>query len=137
MKLFLDACIITYLIEAKEPFFSAVQHTLRTICEDKRNIPVAISRLSIFECLVEPVRRHDHALVKQYRSFFSRQDLKIVEIDAAVMERALHLRTSYHLRTPDALQAASALESAPAGSVVFIGGNRSFAHVSELNSRII
>ncbi len=136
MNLFLDACAIIYIIEAKEPFYSKVQKTLHYIADEDPDTSIAISRLSILECLVHPLRQQENSTIEQYRFFFARQDLQIIELAPEVVEKALWLRVNYSLRTPDALQAASALELAPRG-LLFLTGDKSFNRVPELNVKII
>jgi predicted nucleic acid-binding protein len=94
-----------------------------------------VSRLSLLECLVKPVRERNTPLIERYRSFFSATDLTIVEIAPLVIERALLIRADSNLRTPDAIQAASALSlTEPA---IFVTGDIGFSKVSNLSSQII
>ena len=136
MSLFLDACAIIYLIEAKEPFYTKVQKALRLIADKNPDTAIAISRLSILECLVNPLRQQENFIIEQYRSFFARQDLQIVELNPDVIEKALWLRVRYNLRTPDALQAASAL-TLPAEKLLFLTGDKSFNKVTELDVKTL
>jgi len=136
MNLFFDACVIIYLIEAKEPFCSQVQEKLQDITKDNSDATIAISRLSVLECLVNPLRTQENHIIEQYRSFFARQDLIIIDLLPEIVERALWLRVNYNLRTPDALQAASALEL-PYGDSFFITGDKTFKRVSELNVSLV
>jgi len=136
MNLFLDACVIIYLIEAKEPFHSKVQKILYHLAAENPAMSIAISRLSVLECLVHPLRQQENSTIEQYRSFFVREDLQIIELAPEVIEKALWLRVRHNLRTPDALQAASALEFAY-GELLFLTGDKSFNRVPELNVRII
>ncbi len=135
MNVFFDACVIIYLIESKEPFYSQVQQTLHRLAETYPDMSIAISRLSILECLVHPLRNQDNSTVEQYRTFFSRQDLQIVELTPEVVEKALWLRVRYNLRTPDALQAACALELP--GDFIFLTGDKSFERITELNVELV
>ncbi len=135
MKLFLDACAVIYLIEAKEPFYSTVRQTLQQIVNEHPDTSIAISRLSVLECLVRPLRNQENAAVEQYRTFFAKQDLQIAELAPEIVEKALWLRVRYNLRTPDALQAASALDLP--GEILFLTGDKSFKKISELNVKLI
>ena len=135
MTLFLDACAIIYLIESKDPFFSKMQQTLRQIAGTHPDLSIAISRLSVLGCLIHPLRRHEDAIVEQYRTFFAKQDLQIIELSPEVIEKALWLRVLYNLRTPDSLQAASALNLPE--KVLFLTGDKSFRRVTELDIKII
>jgi len=132
MNIFLDACVIIYIFEAKEPFYSKVKETLAAIINETPEASIAISRLSIIECLVQPLRQQDTLIIEQYRSFFARQDLKIIELSPGIVEKALWLRVHYNLRTPDALQAASALEL-DTMETAFLTGDKSLKKVPELN----
>ena len=136
MNLFLDACAIIYLIEAEDPFYSKVQKTLHIIADENPDTSIIISRLSVLECLVNPLRQQENFIIEQYRSFFAREDLQIIELAPEVIEKALWLRVRYNLRTPDALQAASAL-SLSRGELIFLTGDKSFTKVIELNVRIL
>jgi len=135
MNLFLDACLIIYLIESKEPFHTKIQATLRQLVDTYPDISIAISRLSVLECLVRPLRHQENNTIESYRTFFAKQDLQKVELAPEVVEKALWLRVRYNIRTPDALQAASALYLP--GEVIFLTGDKSFKRVSELRVRII
>ena len=136
MNLFLDACVIIYLIEAKEPFHSKVQKTLYHLADENPGMSIAVSRLSVLECLVHPLRQQESSTIEQYRSFFVREELQIIELAPEIIEKALWLRVRHNLRTPDALQAASALEFAY-GELLFLTSDKSFNRVPELNVRII
>ncbi len=134
MNLFLDACVIIYLLEAKEPFCSEVKETLYQLTELHQDITINVSRLSVLECLVYPLRHQENAVIEQYRTFFSKQDLQIIELAPEVVEKALWLQVRYNLRTPDALQVASALETP---EHIFLTGDKSFSKVTELNVKLI
>jgi len=82
------------------------------------------------------LRQKDNYTIEQYRSFFARQDLQIIELASEIVEKALWLRVNYNLRTPDALQAASALELAPIG-LQFLTGDKTFTRVPELNVKVL
>ena len=90
----------------------------------------------MLECLVNPLRQQENFVIEQYRSFFAREELQIVELAPEVIENALWLRVRYNLRTPDALQAASAL-ALSSGELLFLTGDKSFTKVIELNAKIL
>lgn len=132
MTLFLDACAVIYLIEAEGRFHASVVHTLRELRERFPGARLAVSRLSVIECLVKPTRDGAAALVMAYRGFFAAPDLHMIELDAGVVDLALTLRARHGLRTPDALQAASAL-TLPADGRRFLTNDRRFARVAALD----
>ena len=136
MTLFLDACALIYLIEAKEPFHGLVIAALRRMRQSHADTRLAVSRLSVLECLVKPVRDGDQGLIDDYRAFFSARDLTMVEITPTVMKTALGLRARTGLRTPDAIQAACALSVAD-GGCLFLTNDRRIDRVTELRVAVL
>lgn len=135
MTLFLDACIVIYCVEAAEPFYSRVAGALREAAGTEPDARFAVSRLSLLECLVKPLREEDRELLGRYGEFFEAPDLDIVELSPRVIDIATQLRAFHGLRTPDALQAASAL-SLPGGTR-FITGDPRFRKVPGLDARCV
>jgi len=109
MNLFLDANIIIYRVEAVEPFNQQVLTTLQELVVKHPDAGFAVSRLSMMECLVKPLRDQNTAHINRYREFLYSAGLQIVEVRFLVVESATLLRARHGLRTPDAIQAASAL----------------------------
>ena len=135
MIIFLDANIIIYQVEAVAPFQQKVHGILQELVGQQPGTVFAVSRLSLLECLVKPVREQNAGAIDRYRAFFSVRDLRIVEITPQVVETAILLRARHGLRTPDAIQAASALSlNAP---LLFLTGDRSLNNVPKLNVRLV
>lgn len=135
MIIFLDANVIIYRVEAVEPFRQSVDTLLQELVQRHADASFAVSRLSMLECLVKPVRDGNTAVIDQYKGFFSASDLRIVEVTAQVMESAILLRAHHGLRTPDAIQGASALSLK--GPVTFLTGDRNFKGVPGLRVRLV
>lgn len=133
MTLFLDACALIYRFEGNTAFRGACVELLTQLASQHADAIVAVSRLSVLECRVKPLREGDFALLACYDDFFA--SCLIVELDADVVEHATALRVRHGLKTPDALQAACAL-SLP-GPVVFVTGDQALAKVSALDARLI
>jgi predicted nucleic acid-binding protein len=53
----------------------------------------------------------------------------MVEVGAAVIERATELRARYNLKTPDAIHYATAIE---VGATTFLTGDRALSRCSEV-----
>jgi len=66
--------------------------------------------------------------------FFAGVELCLLEVTAAVVERATELRARYNLKTPDALHYATAVE---AGVAVFLTGDRGMARCSEVPVEVL
>jgi len=132
--LFLDTCIVIYWIEAPAPFHTRLMERLRALRKEAPDAVFAVSRLSFLECMVKPFRDKDQALADEYRAFFEAGQLTVVELTAAVVERAAVLRANHGLRTPDALQVSSALELAD--DVLFLTNDRRLQKVPGLRAEI-
>ncbi len=131
MIAFLDASAIIYLIEGAEPFSSRIRAELGRAARSHPSLEVALCRLSWLDCRIGPMRARDAALLAQYDAFFSRPDLRWVELTQTVVELAAAIRMAHGLRTPDALQAASCLQLR--AEHAFFTGDASFARVEGLN----
>ena len=97
--------------------------------------PLAVSRLSLLECRVAPLRRGDQACLDRFEALFTQPDLLVVELNAAVVELATQLRANHGLRTPDALQAACCLQLGP--DAVMITGDAAFQRVQALQVHLV
>lgn len=135
MTLFLDANIIIYRVEAVEPFNRQVLAMVKELVALHPNAKFAVSRLSMMECLVKPLRDQNNIDIERYRGFFSSTGLQIVEVNSQVLETATLLRARHGLRTPDAIQAASAMLIK--GPVTLLTGDRQFSKVPGLNVRLV
>ncbi|HCU25024.1 MAG TPA: VapC toxin family PIN domain ribonuclease [Deltaproteobacteria bacterium] len=130
MTLFLDACVVIYWIESHASFYAKFLKTLQKLRDENPSASFAVSRLSWLECRVKPLQEKNRRLLELYSNFFSMEDLKIIELDADVVGRAVALRADYGLRTPDAFQAASALTLEE--ELLFLTSDKAFRKVPEL-----
>ena len=135
MILFLDANIIIYRVEVVEPFNQRILAEVQALVAQHRNAGFAVSRLSMMECLVKPLREQNSTDVERYRGFFAATGLQIIEVSSLVIETATLIRARHGLRTPDAIQAASAMSIK--GPVMFITGDKQFSKVPGLNVRLV
>lgn len=135
MRVFLDACVIIYWVEAAEPFYSKFIATLRDIAISHPEHVLTISRLSFLECLVKPRREKEITILKTYQRFFESPGLSIIEIDHHVIDLAVTLRADYSIRTPDAIQMASCLSTGEAH--LFLTNDMKLAKIPSLNVRLI
>lgn len=92
------------------------------------------SRLSRLECRSKPLRLGDAATLAQFDVFFAGVELVLVEVTAAVVERATELRARYNLKTPDSLHYATAVE---AGAAVFLTGDRGLSRCSDIPVEVL
>ena len=133
MRLFLDACALIYRFEGAVKFRTAAMELMAQLSAQQTSVELAVSRLSVLECRVKPLREGNAVLLKRYDDFFA--NVRIVELSAAVVDAATLLRARDGLKTPDALQAASAFVASE--RPVFVTADAGFAKVSGLDVRLI
>jgi predicted nucleic acid-binding protein len=101
--IYLDACLLIYLVEEHARWGDAVAHAM---ARQATIIRFAISPLVKCECLVGPLRRGDPVLQQAYLALFER--LVSVAMPEPVYLQAAQLRALFGLKTPDALHLACA-----------------------------
>jgi predicted nucleic acid-binding protein len=69
-----------------------------------------------------------------YEAFFSQAAFQIIDISAAVIERATDIRVRYSLKTPDAIHVATAIEES---ADLLLTGDRDMARCGEVRVEII
>lgn len=104
IKIFLDACIIIYIVEKHPTYAAKIEAVMNNLSNDE----FCFSPLVRMECLVMPLRTNDVQLRKLYEAFFNAQTS--LAISDATFDRAAQLRAdSPSLKTPDAIHPATAL----------------------------
>jgi len=108
-QLYLDSAAIIYAVEAN-PEFSG--QTIRRIVEHLQDEDARLltSRLSRLECRVRPLRDDNQAVLADYEDFFAADRLQLIDVSAAIVERATSLRAQYGFQTGDAVHLATAIE---------------------------
>jgi uncharacterized protein len=101
-KVYLDSCIVIYLLEEHPQFSGTVRHAFET-AEDRQ---FYISPLVELECLVVPLRNGNPSIIQRYESFFQQQIS--LDIEPSIYRFAAELRSRHRLKTPDALHLAIA-----------------------------
>lgn len=102
-KIFLDACIIIYLIEKHLIYASQIEELMDGVSD----AVFCLSPLVRLECLVMPIRTKDVQLLKLYETFFDAQ--RLLAIPPEVYNQAARLRADFlGLKTPDATHLATA-----------------------------
>jgi len=106
-RVYLDSCIVIYLIQGPESLSGTVRGALRP---DENDLQVlCISDLTRLECRVWPVREGDEELLAQFDEFFSSQDVERLAIQTDTFDLATELRARHGTKTPDALHLATAI----------------------------
>lgn len=133
MTVFLDACVLIYRFEGHPKFKQSADDLIAHLTQDQTAPALAVSRLTLLECRVKPLRERNQVLLQRYDDFF--RAVRVQELSAAVVGMATEIRARYGLKTPDALQAASALTLEQ--PVVFVTGDQVFERVPGLDVRLI
>ena len=71
MILFFDASALIYRFEGVPSFQAAATRTVIELLRLHPNARLALSRLSMLECRIKPLRDHDKALLQRYERFFT------------------------------------------------------------------
>lgn len=126
---YLDACCLIYMTEGTPAWRAAMAARLRALPATTR---LATSRLSRLECRSKPIRDRDAALLARYDATFT--NARIVEVTAAIIERATELRARYGFRSPDAIHLATAIDG---GADVFLTGDTELARCTEIAVNVL
>lgn len=105
MRLFLDSCIVIYLVERIEPWRTRVEQALLLGNWSR----LVTSDLVQLECLIVPYRTSDKAAERAFLQYFER--CEHAPIQPSTFDLAAHIRARHGLKTPDAIHLAAALES--------------------------
>jgi predicted nucleic acid-binding protein len=130
--IYLDANVVIRLVEGD----ATTRAPLAARLAPSLGLPGSLvtSRLTRLECRSKPLRAGDLATLAQFDVFFSGVELLLVEVSAAVVERATGLRARYNLKTPHALHNATAVE---VGAAVFLTGDRTLSRCSEVPVEVL
>ena len=135
MAIFLDACVIIYWIELAEPYYAKFIASLKEIRDKHPNSKLVISRLSILECCVEPLKSKDKKSLTLFEDFFADPGIQIVELTESVITEATKIRATTNLKTPDAIQAACALQIK--NLKAFVTNDKAFKKLKKLPVELI
>lgn len=131
-RILLDTVTLIYHLERHPEHGPAASDLMRRI--EVGDLEAIVSSLAITELLVHPYRggREDLA-IEVLRTLSTYPHLGIVDLDAAVADRAARVRAEHRLRTPDAIHAATALEEEVDGLVT---NDRSFSNLEAEGIRV-
>ena len=104
MKIYLDSCIVIYLVESHQIFAS------KLITKMQKQLPDELyySPMVRLECLVLPLKNHAAQLVDLFLEYFD--SLQNLTYSSEIFDLAAQLRADHKsLKTPDAIHLATAL----------------------------
>jgi predicted nucleic acid-binding protein len=130
MTVYLDTNIVIYAVE-QNPVLGPKARTRLAIARAAGNA-LMISHLNRMECLIGPLKSGDLAAEADYHSFF--KVMNVVDITAAVCDRAARLRAAYGFKSMDALHLAAALEH---GASIFLTADARLGSLSGLTIEVL
>lgn len=104
---YLDSCIVIYLVEGVEPWRSRIRSCFMP--PNLSRISIGFSDLTRLETRLGPKRRHDWLTLQRFDEFFAAPGFQRIELDTTVFDLATDLRATHHLKTADALHLAAAI----------------------------
>ena len=110
MRVYLDSCIVIYLVEEHLDYGPRLATILADLSKDTE-IFLQLSDLTELECLVLPLRQKNQPVLDKYRAWF--ESVEILSLGREVFRRAAQLRADFvSLKTPDAIHLATAQQYA-------------------------
>lgn len=109
MRLYLDACMLIYLIEECKPMYALIDTALRERID--AGAQIVLTELTRLECRVGPIKQHDPELLTRFDRFLNNPKRIYVPMSRQLFDKATDLRAQHNLKTPDSLHLAAALES--------------------------
>ena len=130
--IYLDSNVVIRLIEG-DP---ATRAPLEARLAPYRGVAGSLltSRLTRLECRVKPLRDGDATLLGLYDAFFAGPEVAVLELTAAVVEKATDIRAALKIKTPDALHLATAAVS---GATAVITGDRDLVRYTEVPVEVL
>lgn len=132
IRIALDTSALVYLVEGTSAARERLSQRLGPVLAAPTGQVVA-SRLARLECRVKPLREGNSALLKQYDAIFAAEELVLVDVTAAVLDRATELRARHGFKTPDAIHLATAIE---AGAEAFLTGDTGLAKCTDVSVEV-
>lgn len=104
-----DTNVLVYLIENRLALSSSIRAQMYPAHDP---LPVLVfSELTRMECLVQPMRTGDGAVLTAYEKLFCNAAYRMAGFNRQTFELATQLRVQHRLKTPDALHLAAAITS--------------------------
>lgn len=129
----LDTAPLIYFIEAHPTYRAKVRPFFEAL--NRRELRVVTSTVTLLEVLVQPFRRGDDSLTRQYRDvLLNVPGLDSVEVSRPIAEEAARLRAAHNLRALDAIQLATAIS---AGADAFLTNDARLPRLTTLDILVL
>ena len=103
MRIFLDSCIVIYLVEGQTELRAAI----RTAINQSPADDLCVNDLVRMECRIGPLRAQNQHILDRFDDFFQTVDL--LPITSGIFDLAATLCATHGLKTPDGIHLATAL----------------------------
>ena len=105
MRVYLDACILIFLVEEHAEYHPRIDQAMR----DRSGIEIAYTGLTRMESRIKPMRDGDAVLLNRFDRFLANPRHYLIPTSLAVFDIATELRARHNLKTPDAIHLAAAI----------------------------
>ena len=131
-RVYLDSCVVIYLLEGAEDLSRSVRAALRPVGGTS---PAAyFSDLTRLECRVGTIRQRAAQRLRQFDDFFTSDGLERLPIETRTFDFATQIRALHGTKTPDALHLATAIEH---GCGLFLTADARLAGCSDIQVDIV
>ncbi|MEW6234891.1 MAG: type II toxin-antitoxin system VapC family toxin [Candidatus Omnitrophota bacterium] len=100
-RVYLDSCIVIYLVERAQEAESFVFQP---------DVRIYVSDLTRLECRVFPIRHQNLRLLERYDAFFDLPEVALLALNTEIFALAAQLRAEHRIKTPDAIHLAAAIQ---------------------------
>jgi predicted nucleic acid-binding protein len=107
VRVFLDSCIVIYLVQAPSPFYEQTDAAFTHALQQQTRF--CVTDLTRLECRVGPKLNNELELLAKFDEFFKQPEIEHKPLSQPVFDLATDLRAKYRLKTADALHLAAAL----------------------------
>lgn len=132
-RLALDASALIYLVEGSAVVRKRLAQRVDAVLAEPAG-QVMASRIARLECRVKPLRDNNSTLLDEYEEVFGADEFVLLDVTAAVLDRATDLRARPGFKVPDAIHLASAIE---AGADAFLTGDAGLAKFPDVKVEVI
>jgi predicted nucleic acid-binding protein len=108
VKVFLDTNVVIF--EVEQPPIWGLRARTRITAARAAGDRLALTDLVRMECLVQPLRRGDAALVAAFAAFCALPDVDVLPITPVLCDRAAQIRATHGYQALDSLHLAAAVE---------------------------
>ncbi len=123
-----DTMVFIYHLEDHPAYAGITEYIFKSI--EARKYAAVTSVITLIELLFKPMREGNDAAAQDYRELLlTFPNLRIVNLDANISEKASYFRAKYGITTPDAVQIATVMSQ---GGAAFITNDESLAKIEEI-----